>query len=199
MPPRRRAPRAGQVNSASEQRRSAYEAHKASWESQKNRRAERLAKEKWYVDGRRLIKFLTALSGITGDDRFNAFAALMKEYGLTDGSPKKQSAALVAKLRPLFTDWNMALEGMAAVERDALAREETFSASDCAVSIADEYGLPGPSFETTVERLRKAFGRLDHTWRPHLKLGERTQGKSQALGAPRAQMPSRTPANGRGK
>lgn len=167
---KRRGSRAGEVTPAGERRRRVYEAHKAAWERQRNSRAERLAKMKWYIDGRRLTTFLGELAAITDDQRFTAFAALIEEYGLTTDGPAKQCRALIERLWQSHLD--IALEAMCIMEREAIAAGKSFSASECAVAIAAEHGVPGPSFETTVERLRKAFGRLDHTWRPHLKLGE---------------------------
>jgi hypothetical protein len=145
-----------------------YEAHKTSWESKARLRGVgvlKMRQQPFFTDGRKLVRYLDALQSHTGDGRFSEFKRVIERYGLTSGSPTNQLKTLSDRLRPIFSEFEVALEDMCIQERDAKKKNKHFSASAAAARTADEYALPGPSFEKTVERLRKAFGRLDKTWR----------------------------------
>lgn len=143
----------------------AYEVHEASWNGKAVLRGKKLNKQAWYVDGRKLREYLAALSSLTGDVRFDEFARLLEEYAIGTGTPAQQSAALLEKLRPPFSDRAVALEYMCMEEREARQAQRHFSASASAARIVDELNVPGPSFAKAVEELRKEFGRLDDAWR----------------------------------
>ena len=142
----------------------AYEAHKGSWDAKRPLRLRPFHQEPWYLDGRKLRRYCAEMAIVTGDDRFEAFGRVLEEHGLHEGTPRQQSDAYILSRR--FLDVPVAaLEEIAMAEQNAAAIGAEFSVNMEAARLVDAYNLPGKSFGSTVDDLRKQFAALPDEYR----------------------------------
>ena len=117
------------------------------------------------VDGRRLADDLRRISNLTEDPAFEYAAKVLSSYGLDRGSPMRSARAIAeAKAETRWLDdLDGALEFMEREKHECERQGRRFSARKSAERLVDEFNLPGTSFESAVDDLRRKFKGFERT------------------------------------